>query len=82
MITDSATFAYLADVYVIDQHRGKGLSKWMMQEIMSHPQMQGLRRIALATMDAHELYRKYGFTELANPETFMENWNPDVYKNI
>jgi len=79
MITDRATYAYLADVYVLQDHRGKGLSKWLMQEIMSHPDLQGLRRMTLATMDAHGLYKKYGFTELANPTTFMENWNPDVY---
>jgi GNAT superfamily N-acetyltransferase len=81
MITDSATYAYLADVYVLEEHRGKGLSKWLMQEIMDHPDMQNLRRMTLATSDAHKLYKKYGFSELANPEIFMENWNPEVYKN-
>ena len=81
MITDLATYAYLADVYVLDEHRGKGLSKWLMQEIMSHPDLQGLRRMTLATLDAHGLYAKYGFSALATPEVFMENWNPNVYKN-
>lgn len=81
MITDSATYAYLADVYILEDHRGKGLSKWLMQEIMSHSDLQGLRRMTLATADAHGLYEQYGFTELAKPEVFMENWNPEVYKN-
>ncbi|AEF54381.1 GNAT family N-acetyltransferase [Marinomonas posidonica] len=81
MITDLSTYAYLADVYVLEEHRGKGLSKWLMREIMDHPDMQGLRRMGLATLDAHGLYKQYGFSELATPEIFMENWNPDVYKN-
>lgn len=80
MITDLATYAYLADVYVLDAHRGKGLSKWLMQEVMSHPDLQGLRRMTLATLDAHGLYEKFGFSDLAKPETFMENWDPEVYK--
>lgn len=79
LITDTATFAYLADVYILDSHRGKGLSKWMMQEIINHPELQGLRRIVLATRDAHSLYEKFGFKELSNPQTFMELWTPDVY---
>jgi len=81
MITDTATYAYLADVYILADHRGKGLSKWLMQEIMSHTDLQGLRRMTLATADAHGLYKKYGFSELSNPEIFMENWNPEIYKN-
>ncbi len=81
MITDLATYAYLADVYVLEEHRGKGLSKLLMQEIMSHPDLQGLRRMTLATLDAHGLYEKYGFSELAKPETFMENCDPEVYRN-
>ena len=81
MVTDSATYAYLADVYILEAHRGKGLSKMLMEEIMSHPDLQGLRRMTLATADAHGLYKKYGFSELSNPEIFMENWNPEVYKN-
>jgi len=82
VITDSATYAYLADVYILEDHRGKGLSKLLMHEIMSHPDLQGLRRMTLATADAHGLYEKYGFSELAKPEVFMENWNPEVYKNV
>jgi len=81
MITDSATYAYLADVYILEEHRGKGLSKRLMDEIMSHPDLQGLRRMTLATADAHGLYEKYGFSELAKPEIFMENWKPEIYKN-
>jgi len=79
-ITDLATYAYLADVYILDGHRGKGLSKWLMEEILSHPDLQGLRRISLATLDAHGLYEKYGFTALSKPEVFMEKWNPNIYK--
>lgn len=81
MITDSATFAYLADVYILEAHRGKGLSKWLMQEIMAHPDLQGLRRINLATRDAHGLYEKFGFKPLSSPENGMEILRPDVYKD-
>jgi GNAT superfamily N-acetyltransferase len=80
VITDFATFAYLADVFILEPHRGKGLSKWMMDCITSHPQLQGLRRWMLATRDAHGLYRQVGFTPLSAPERFMEKWDPDVYK--
>jgi len=79
MVTDSATFAYLADVYVLEEHRGKGLSKWMMQTILAHPSLQGLRRILLATRDAHGLYAQYGFKPLARPESMMEIHHPNVY---
>lgn len=81
MITDSATFAYLADVYILEAHRGKGLSKWLMKEIMAHPDLQGLRRINLATRDAHSLYERFGFKPLSSPEKIMEIIKPDVYKN-
>jgi len=81
LVTDKATFAYLADVYILEQHRGKGLSKWLMQEIIRHPQNQGLRRIVLATKDAHSLYAQYDFKALTHPHKFMELWTPDVYKN-
>lgn len=79
LITDSATFAYLADVYVLEEHRGKGLSKQMMQKIIEHPQLQGLRRMMLATRDAHGLYEQYGFTALTDQKMFMQLWTPDVY---
>jgi GNAT superfamily N-acetyltransferase len=80
VVTDRATFAYLADVFVIDELKGRGLSKWLMQVIVDHPELQGLRRWLLATRDAHELYRKYGFTELAAPGRFMERFDADVYR--
>lgn len=79
MVTDSATFAYLADVFVIEEHRGKGLSKLLMQVIMAHPDLQGIRRMALATSDAHNLYKQFGFRSLSSPESFMELHQPDVY---
>jgi N-acetylglutamate synthase-like GNAT family acetyltransferase len=81
LITDKATFAYLADVYILEAHRGKGLSKWLMQNIIEHPDLQHLRRMVLATKDAHSLYQQFGFKPLANPQTFMELWKPDVYKD-
>lgn len=80
VVTDSATFAYLCDVYVLEEHRGKGLSKWLMDTLVSHPDLQGLRRINLATADTHKLYEKYGFRAPAKPENMMEIWNPDIYK--
>src|SRR4051794_28326223 len=80
VITDEATFAYLADVFVLEGHRGKGLSKWLMQTIISYPSLQGLRRFMLATRDAHGLYAQYGFTPLNNAERWMLIHKPDVYK--
>jgi N-acetylglutamate synthase-like GNAT family acetyltransferase len=82
IITDSATFAYLADVFILESHQGKGLSKWLMKNIISHPELQGLRRITLATKDAHGLYEKFGFKPLANPQIFMEVWKSNVYQNV
>ncbi|MDN3637347.1 GNAT family N-acetyltransferase [Simiduia curdlanivorans] len=81
MITDSATFAYLADVFILESHRGQGLSKWLMETILAHPQLQGLRRMLLATADAHGLYGQFGFTQLAKAESFMELWVPGVYSD-
>jgi GNAT superfamily N-acetyltransferase len=72
VITDYATFAYLADVYILEKDRGHGLSKWMMECIMGHPQLQNLRRFMLATRDAHTLYQKFGFRALSKPERWME----------
>jgi len=80
MITDKATFAYLADVFIMEEYRGRGLSKWLMQIIMSHPDLQGLRRMMLATRDAHELYKKFGFTPLNNVDRWMHVHDPAVYK--
>lgn len=79
MITDYASFAYLADVFILHDHRGKGLSKWLMKEILDHPDLKDLRRIMLATADAHELYKKFGFTSPAKPERIMEIHKPNVY---
>jgi len=80
MVTDSATFAYLADFFVAKEHRGKGLSKWLMSIIIEYPDLQGIRRMALATSDAHSLYEQFGFKSLSSPESFMELHQPDVYK--
>jgi GNAT superfamily N-acetyltransferase len=81
VITDYATYAYIGDVYILEDFRGQGLSKWLLQVIAEHPELQGLRRWALLTSDAHELYRKTGFQELQNPELYMEKTNPDIYKS-
>ncbi len=79
VITDKATFAYLADVFITDEHKGKGYSKQLMNEVMGHPELQGLRKFLLGTADAHELYKKYGFKELAMPERMMEISVKDIY---
>ena len=81
MITDKATFAYLADVFILEEHRGTGLSKQLMKAILSHQDLQGLRRMVLATRDAHGLYEQFGFKKLSDPQIFMELWEPDVYQN-
>ena len=80
MITDTATFAYLADVFIDENYRGRGLSKWMMEVILAHPQLQGLRRIILSTRDAHTLYSQFGFRSLDFPDRWMNIHNPNVYK--
>lgn len=79
VVSDQATFAYLGDVYVLEEFRGRGLSKWLMETIISHPGLQGLRRWLLATKDAHGLYEHYGFTPLKFPERWMERPAPDAY---
>ena len=80
VITDHATFAYLADVFVLPAHRGRGLSKWMMECVLSHPELQGLRRFLLATRDAHGLYAQFGFTPPRRPAIWMELHNERVYQ--
>jgi GNAT superfamily N-acetyltransferase len=80
VVSDFATYAYLADVFVIAEERGKGLSKWLMQVIIDHSQLQGLRRFVLATKDAHDLYARFGFIMYPNPDRLMCRHNPDVYK--
>nr|PZN49050.1 MAG: GNAT family N-acetyltransferase [Bacteroidota bacterium] len=79
VISDFATIAYLGDVYVLEEYRGHGLSKWLMETVMSHPQLQGLRRWILLTGDAHGLYRKFGWTDIADPSLWMELHNRNVY---
>ena len=76
VITDQATFAYICDVFVLPEYRGLGLSKWLMQTIMEHPELQGLRRWSLATADAHGLYSQVGFVPLSRPNTWMEIFTP------
>ena len=80
VVTDRATFAYLADVFVVEDYRGSGLSKRMMEAIVAHPDLQGLRRWMLATRDAHSLYRQYGFQDLSSPARFMEKHDNDAYR--
>jgi len=82
VISDFATYAYIGDVFVLESHRGRGLGKWLMQCIMQHPELQGLRRWGLVTKDAHGLYAQSGFTPLAKPETHMEIYRPEVYQEI
>jgi GNAT superfamily N-acetyltransferase len=72
VVTDYATFAWVADVFILNEHRGQGLAKWLMETITSHPELQGFRRWVLATKDAHELYRQFGFIGLKRPERWME----------
>jgi GNAT superfamily N-acetyltransferase len=79
VLGDRATFAYLADVFVLPEHRGQGISKALMDTIMAHPELQKLRRFMLATSDAHALYAQYGFVEVARPDRFMERYKPDAY---
>ena len=84
LITDRATFAYLADVFVLTAHRGKGLSKWMMASIHAHPELQTLRRWVLGTRDAHGLYEQFGWTRLDEEMKFryMQKNDRDIYKNF
>ena len=80
LITEQSTFSYLSDVYVLEDHRGQALSKWLLSEIIKHPNLQGLRRIVLATSDAHGLYQQFGFQALGAPDKFMELHQPNIYK--
>ena len=79
VVTDRATFAYLCDVYVLPSHRGHGLGEWLIETVMSHPDLQGLRRFSLVTKDAQGLYRKFGFTEIAVEGRHMEIARPGLY---
>jgi GNAT superfamily N-acetyltransferase len=80
VISDFSTVAYLGDVFVLEGYRGHGLSKWMMECIMQHPSLQGLRRWILLTRDAHGLYAQFGFTPVKAPERYMELHQPDIYE--
>jgi GNAT superfamily N-acetyltransferase len=81
IVTDRSTFALVADVFILQAHRGKGLAKWLMQSVVEHEDLQGLRRLLLLTSDAHALYRQFGFESLGNPSRFMEVFRPDIYRS-
>ena len=78
-ITDLATYAYLSDVFVVEPYRKRGLSKWLMECVLEHPDLQGLRRFALFTRDAQGLYERYGFGPPRGASTYLERWTPNVY---
>ena len=80
VVTDRATFGYLCDVFVEKAHRGAGLGKWLVECVLAHPDLQGLRRIALMTRDAHELYKPFGFKPLADSTRYLEIHKPNVYR--
>ena len=82
VITDCTTFAYLCDVYILDEYRGRGLSRWLMETICNHPNLQNLRRFSLVTRDAHGLYAKFGFEPLQHASRHMEIVRPDLYKKL
>ena len=82
VVTDYATYAYLCDVYVLEAYRGKGLGHWMVECVMTHPELQDLRRFTLATRDAHAVYANFGFATPKAPERQMERHDPDVYKRL
>jgi GNAT superfamily N-acetyltransferase len=79
VVTDRATFAYLADVFVVEDARGRGLAAWLVATILGHPELQRLRRWLLVTRDAHGLYRKFGFAAVADPPMLLTRHDPDVY---
>lgn len=79
VVTDRSTFAYLCDVYVLPEHRGRGLGEWLIETVMSHPDLQGLRRFSLVTRDMQRLYRKFGFEEVALAGRHMEIARPGIY---
>lgn len=81
VVTDYATFAWVADVFILEAERGQGLGKWLTDVIVSHPDLQGFRRWVLATKDAHEVYRRVGFRELHRPERWMERPDPNMQES-
>jgi GNAT superfamily N-acetyltransferase len=80
VVTDFATFAYIADVFVLPEERGKGLGRWLVEAMLAHPELQGLRRWLLGTRSAHGLYRRCGFAEAAPPFAFLERHDAAVYE--
>jgi GNAT superfamily N-acetyltransferase len=78
VVSDNATFAYICDVFILPGYRGIGLSKWLVQTIVKHPDLKGLRRWSLATKDAHNLYNQFGFSPLSRPENWMEIFTPYI----
>jgi GNAT superfamily N-acetyltransferase len=82
-VTDRATFAWIGDVYVLESERGRGLGRFLVESLLAHPELQGLRRVMLATADAHSLYRSYGFTDLADPSSYLviQRSPGDIYRN-
>lgn len=80
VVTDQATFAWICDVFVLEEERGRGLSKWLIECVRATPELAGLRRCLLATRDAHGLYARFGFTPLAAPERWMEIADPQIYE--
>jgi GNAT superfamily N-acetyltransferase len=80
VITDRATYAYLCDVYVLEEHRGRALGKWLVETVLAHPSLARLRRFSLATRDAHDLYSQFGFKPLRSPDNHMEVVRPDIYR--
>ena len=81
VVTDFATFAWLADVFIVPEHRGHGLAKWLMEVILAHPELQGFRRWVLATKDAHSLYAQFGFIPLHQPGRWMERPDPNMHES-
>lgn len=81
VISDYSTIAYLGDLFILKDHRGKGLSRWMLEVIMNHPDLTGLRRWILVTKDAHDVYQQYGWAMVARPENWMEIHDPDAYSS-
>jgi GNAT superfamily N-acetyltransferase len=81
VVTDYATFAWVADVFIVESFRGEGLGKWLVEVMLAHPELQGFRRWTLATKDAHGLYRQFGFTELKRPERWMERRDPTTQES-
>ncbi len=80
VVTDRATFAYLADVFVLESRRGRGLGRWLVETVLAHPELRGLRRWLLVTRDAHGLYLKLGFANVADPSAILTRHDPDVYR--